>query len=189
MMLNEAIRKRASVREFNGDMPSDDEISQIIDAAYLAPLTMTSKNSHISVISDKKLLKQLDECGFKKFGKILNVETSLYNAPVLILISGKIIDTPPLGWGVDAEVFNRNLFWTMGSVVQNMHLSAVALGLAACPINTVVIGLHDRPELMKRAGVPDGYLPLCSLAVGKTEYKYSEKKINAENFSISYLKG
>lgn len=48
MQLLEAMKKRRSVREFNAEVPSKEEIQAILVAAYLAPALFTTKDAHIS---------------------------------------------------------------------------------------------------------------------------------------------
>lgn len=187
MQLDQAIAQRQSVREFNGQKTSKDELSQILNAAICAPQTMINKGTHISVISDAALLNELNDIGVAKFGEKLGVKSALYGAPTLILASAKLCENAPEGWGVGAEVFNRNLYWSMGSLIQNMHLKAVDLGLGACPINTIVVALFEHPELAKRAGIPEGYSPLCALAVGKSSHKYATREPNQDHFVINFI--
>lgn len=187
MELFEAIVSRQSVREFTGEAASADELNAVLEAALHAPRTFINKGVHISVISDKALLAELDACGVKKFGKQLGVSSAIYGAPTLVLLSGKLATEQIEGWDVGAEVFNRNLYWSMGSLVQNMHLAAVSMGLGACPINTVVVGLFDDSKLARRAGVPDGFSPLCSIAIGKTAHEYKPREIDKTHFEIEFL--
>ncbi|MGG7074012.1 nitroreductase family protein [Campylobacter sp. 9BO] len=60
MKLLEAMQKRQSVRKFSDEMPSSEEIEAVLEAGYLAPALFTTKDAHISVITDKKLLAELD---------------------------------------------------------------------------------------------------------------------------------
>ncbi|WP_367178994.1 nitroreductase family protein [uncultured Campylobacter sp.] len=54
MQLLEAMKKRRSVREFNAEVPSKEEIQAILEAAYLAPAllprrTLTSALSRTNI--------------------------------------------------------------------------------------------------------------------------------------------
>ena len=193
MQLLEAMKKRRSVREFNAEVPSKEEIQAILEAAYLAPALFTTKDAHISVITDKDLLRELDAAAVKKFGKMLEnmgmkTKTTLYGAPVLILLSGKLAtELPKECEGAKLENLHRGIYWAMGSVMQNMQLRATSLELASCPINTVVVTLFDEPVLAARAGIPEGYSPLCSLAIGKSDAKCEERKPSCDHYGVSYI--
>lgn len=192
MQLLEAMQKRVSVREFNGEMPSKEQIDGVLEAAFLAPALFTTKDAHISVITDKELLRDLDAAACKKFGSALDnmgVKNTLYGAPVYILFSGKLVKELPQGWEfLRLENIHRNVYWAMGSVMQNMQLRATELGLVSCLINTVVVTLFDEPQLAKRAGIPDGYSPLCSIVLGKSDKISDElRKPKKEHYGISYI--
>lgn len=116
MQLLEAMKKRQSVREFNAEVPSKEEIQAILEAAYLAPTLFTTKDAHISVITDKDLLRELDAAAVKKFGKMLEnmgmkTKTTLYGAPVLILLSGKLAtELPKECEGAKLENLHRGIY-------------------------------------------------------------------------------
>ncbi|WP_459814563.1 hypothetical protein [Campylobacter concisus] len=54
-------------------------------------------------------------------------------------------------------------------------------------INTVVVTLFDEPILAARAGIPEGYSPLCSLAIGKSDAKCEERKPSCDHYEVSYI--
>ncbi|MBE3610018.1 MULTISPECIES: nitroreductase family protein [Campylobacter] len=192
MQLLEAMQKRKSVREFNRYVPTKEEIEAVIDAGCLSPTLFTTKDAHISVITDKELLHELDAAAVKKFGGALDmmgVKNTLYDAPVYILLSGKLVEKMPQGWEfLKPENMHRNVYWAMGSVMQNMQLRATELGLSSCLVNTVVVTLFDEPELAKKAGIPDGYSPLCSIVLGKSDKNSDEPRApNRSHYGISYI--
>ena len=73
----------------------------------------------------------------------------LYGAPVWIVMSGKKYregdPCAPLHIeSMDANMaqrINENLFWMIGSIIENMCLAATNRGLANCAINTTVVSL------------------------------------------------
>lgn len=62
MELQEALAKRASLRKFTGEMPTDAEIGAVLDAAYLGPV-LAFHDMRISVITNPELLKEAQENG------------------------------------------------------------------------------------------------------------------------------
>ncbi|WP_298099001.1 nitroreductase family protein [uncultured Campylobacter sp.] len=90
-------------------------------------------------------MRELDAVAAKKFGKMLEnvgmkTKTTLYGAPVVVLLSGKLVTELPKEFDcVKLENLHRGIYWAMGSVMQNMQLRATSLELASCPINTVVV--------------------------------------------------
>ncbi|MGG7074013.1 nitroreductase family protein [Campylobacter sp. 9BO] len=119
---------------------------------------------------------------------MLGVKNTLYDAPVYILISGKLVDELPKGFEfLKLENIHRNVYWAMGSVMQNMQLRAASLRLSSYLINTVVVTLFDEPELAKKAGIPDGYSPLCSIVLGKSDAEFKPRTPKKEHYQISYI--
>lgn len=138
-------------------------------------------------------MSELDAAAVKKFGKMLeNMEiktkTTLYGAPILILILGKLA-TKLLKERESAKLENlhRGIYWGMGSVMQNMQLRATSLELVSYPINTVVITLFDEPILAAGVGIHEGYSPLCSLAIGKSDAKCEKYKPSCDYYGVSYI--
>lgn len=118
----------------------------------------------------------------------MKTKTTLYGAPVLVLLSGKLAtELPKECEGAKLENLHRGIYWAMGSVMQNMQLRATSLELTSCPINTVVVTLFDEPVLAARAGIPEGYSPLCSLAIGKSDAKCEERKPSCDHYRVSYI--
>ena len=71
--------------------------------------------------------------------------------------------------------------------MQNMRLRATSLELASYPINTVVVTLFDEPILAAGAGIHEGYLPLCSLVIRKSDAKCEEHKPSCDYYGVSYI--
>ena len=57
MELFEAMKKRASFRRFKDELPSDDEINIILEAAYLAP-HLAFHDMRLHVITNPELLAE-----------------------------------------------------------------------------------------------------------------------------------
>ena len=54
-----------------------------------------------------------------------------------------------------AARMNENLYWNVGSIIENMELQATARGLASCGINTTVVAMRDKPDVRKALGIPE----------------------------------
>ncbi|MCR4942823.1 MAG: nitroreductase family protein [Campylobacter sp.] len=189
MQLLEAMQKRTSLRDFTDYMPSKAEIDAILEAIYYAPVVFISKNTHISVITDKDVLKQLDELGVSKYGKPLNISSVLYNAPVYIVISAPLASDAPEAFkeAIDVDFVNRSLAWTVGTMVQNIQLRATDLGLASCPVNGTVAGLIHDKALSQKIGIPEGYTPLTSVVIGKSKTPYEIRQGRKDNYQVSFI--
>ena len=185
MELFEAMKKRASFRRFKPEIPSDDEIKIVLDAAYLAPhLDMHDMRLH--VITNPELLAEAQENG-ERFNQ-MNNPMYMYKAPVWILVSAieredNIPNTP-----YTAEMCRGNMYWTLGSLIQNMQLAATSIGLGSCAMNTTVVALRDNPELARKLGVPEGRMPIGSMVLGYTDIPVKERPIKDNLFPTDFIK-
>lgn len=185
MDLTTTMKKRRSIREYTGELPTEEEINKILEAAYLAP-TFGFHNMQMSVITKPELLKEAEE-NAEKFLKT-KATSYMYNAPVWIIISAKkhtqnIPNTP-----YTAEMVNGNMYWTLGSILQNMHLKATELGLAACPMNTTIVSLETAPELREKLSLPSTHTAIGSIVIGKTNYNFKERKVNPKVLPTVFIK-
>lgn len=185
----EAMKKRTSLRDFTDYMPTKAEIEAILEAIYYAPIVFMSKNAHISVVTNKEVLAELDALGTSKYGKPLNVNSVLYGAPVYFVISARLVDEIPAAFEgiVTAEFANRSLYWTAGTMMQNIQLRATDLGLATCPANGPIVGLLEDHDLARKIGIPEGYTPLASVMLGKSNTAYKERAGSKDNYQISFI--
>lgn len=189
MELFNAMKRRTSLRDFTAYMPTQTEIEAMLEAIYYAPVVFMTNNAHISVITDKSVLAELDALGVSKYGKPLGVNSVLYGAPVYFVVSAKLVDEVPAAFEgvVTPEFCNRSMYWTIGTAVQNMQLRAVELGLATCPANGPVVGLIEDDKLARKIGIPEGYTPLTSIMFGKSRTEYKEREGSKDNYQLSFI--
>ncbi|MDL0089422.1 nitroreductase family protein [Campylobacter gastrosuis] len=192
MQILEAMQKRRCVRKFNDETPNKEQIEAVLEAGFLAPAVFTTKDAIFSVITDKNLFKTLDEAALKRFAPLLenmgmSAKTTLYDAPVYIIISGKLATSvPPECVGATLANIHANTYWAAGSIMQNMQLRATSLGLSSCLINSVVVTLLNEPELKKLAKIPDDYSPLCSIVLGKSDETPESNAPKSEHYKVIY---
>ena len=120
MKLAEAINSRKSIRSYTGEIISDAELKEILNAAYAAPVGRGKYETlALTVITNKELLGKIDANCAAVFGdpKI----HPLYGAPMMILVSTELIGTPK----------DNVPYSNAACVVENMALKAVELGVGA----------------------------------------------------------
>ena len=167
-----AVFSRKSVRSYTGEKVSEEELQTILKAGYAAPVGMAQYDTlNITVIEDKAVLAAIEEAGAKLFNK--PGLHPLYGAPTLILLSAKGNSTMDLS--------------NASCVIENMSLAAVDLGIGTVHIWGAVAALNKDPALVASLGLPEGFIPACALAVGKTTVKYEEREI-PERIATSYLR-
>ena len=170
----ECILSRRSVRNYLDKEVSDKDIETILEAAKFAPSAMNNQGWHYSLVTNKDWLAKMSKIIGETFSNP-NYNVT-YHAPLLIIVSHK----------------DGNLIYDHdGScALENIFLSARALGLGSCWINQLGEPiLYKNPkfmELLKEAGVPEGYRVIGSAAIGYTnEFPLAKER---KEHTVSYLK-
>ena len=157
------IAARNSCRDFADTPLTAEQIKAIADAALAAPSAMNRMPWHITVITDKKIVDELndegtgilaaaeDKAGYNRMmdrgGKMF------YNAPCLVIITND-------GSGYAAI--------DSGILCQNITLAAQSLGLTTCIVGMAGVPLNGprADEYKKRLKLPDGYKFCIGVLVG-----------------------
>ena len=183
MEFEKVLVNRVSTLKYNAQMPDEQIIRKILDAALLYPIAHFNK-IHLSVITNKDVMNLAEDAADEIFNNpnatIKMPRPYMYGAPVWIILSGKS-EIPNLL----ANLMNVNLYWNVGSIIKNMELQATALGLASCVINTTVVAMRNNPDLRKAVGIPEGYTALASIIIGYTDVKIQEMKVKPELIPVS----
>lgn len=157
---------RRSVRTYTGDALTEAELTAVLKAANAAPVGRAMYDTlHLTVVQNPALLAQIDRHGAAFFGDMSR--TPLYHAPALIVVSTK---KPAPG----AE---NVTFSNAAIVAHNMCLAAVEMGLGQCCIWGATAAMAESGELVGQLGLPEGFVPCCSVIVGRTEEKYALREI------------
>ena len=171
----DAIFARKSVRNFCG-APSAEELSTVLKAAYAAPVGRALYDTvHLTVISNAALIGKINEAARVFFN---NPEANpMYDAPVYILVSTKLSGT------------NDNVpYSNCATIVENMVLASVELGLGACHIWGATAALSMNADLVKELNLPEGFSPCCGMIVGKTTEVYTARDIPEGRIATAYIK-
>lgn len=166
MMKNEvleAIGNRRSTRHFKTEQISEEELQALLDAAVEAPSANNSQSWHFTVIQDKNLIDFISEQAKSEmlrsndeYVKRVGASSTsiLYNAPTVIVVSGKREVASSL---VDCS-----------AAIENMLIAAESIGLGAVWIGMVrfFFTLEDNT---KKLNLPEGYVPYYAIAIGYKE--------------------
>lgn len=170
----ETIFSRKSVRSFTGPV-SEEELNTLLKSAYASPVGRALyDNVHLTVITKADLLGKIDTNAAAFFQN--PAMHPLYNAPMYILVSAKL-----------ANPADNVGFSNCATIVENMALAAVALGLGACHIWGATMALSRNEELVKELYLPEGFIPCCGLIVGKTDEAYTERAIPAHKIHTNFI--
>ncbi|MEN6565309.1 MAG: nitroreductase family protein [Veillonellales bacterium] len=177
------IKNRRSIRSFSNKQVTDNELKTVLEAAQYAP-TAGSQSWHFIVVQKEELINELSNAskevakhhGVEFFRKLANNPdfNAFYNAPTVIIVCG---DEMP--WArADCA-----------AATQNILLAAESIGLAACWINfgLFVFDTEGGSKYKTALGVPEGYKPLYSVALG---YRKGEPPVAGPRKKnvVSYIK-
>jgi len=185
--MTEAIKNimdRNSCRDYKSNPLSDEQVKTLVEAALAAPSAMNLMPWHLTVITDKSFIEELDsegmailkaaedQSGYERYkargGKML------YGAPSLFVISAQ-----------------KDAFWAgidSGILCQNLAIAAESMGLGSVMIGMLRVPLDGArgAEFKKRMQFPEGYEFAISILVGEV----NEGKVphDLDFNKVSYVK-
>jgi nitroreductase len=178
MELDTCIKGRRSVRVYTNELVSKEQVETILEAGTWAPTGMYREPLRFIVIEDRELIKYVSEETkllvqqmMPPLAKQFSTDADIvcYNAPVLILICTE----------KDDQWDNINLLDSV-LAAQNMFLKAYELGLGTCYMGFVNF-LNNKPEALKKIGVPNNYKMMVPLILGHPKTKQGPGKRNKPN--------
>ncbi len=158
------IANRYSCRDFTEEMPSDEILQKIAEAAVQAPSGINRQAWRVIVVKNKELIHDLETEGLSYLASLEDQSTYqrimerggrlFYGAPCMIVV--------PISSEPEAQL-------DCGILCQNIALAATSLGLG-----NVICGLtrtafeynHQCEEFSRRLGFPEGYVFGCSVLLG-----------------------
>ncbi|MGI6664030.1 MAG: nitroreductase family protein [Christensenellaceae bacterium] len=161
-----AIATRKSVRAYLPEQISKDNLNTILGAGSSAPVALGDYgNVHFTVVQDKATLSMLADGDEKPF----------YGAPTLVLISAKATPYPNI------EYFNT------GCILQNMFITATALGLGSTFISGASEVAQSNPDTLATLNLPQGYTPVAAAALGYAKTPLQETAGFKNKVSINQI--
>jgi nitroreductase len=178
MELEACVKGRRSVRAFNQEPVSKEQIEAVLEAGTWAPTGMNRQPWRFIVIENKELIKYVSDetkAMVKQMMPPLSKQFATkedivcYSAPVLILICSE----------KDQQWENINLLDSV-LAAQNMFLKAYELGLGTCYMGFVNL-LNHNAEALKKIGVPDNCQMQVPFILGHPKAKQGTGKRNKPN--------
>ena len=155
------IKKRRSVRTYTKEQVSQENLDLIIEAGIYAPTANNEQPWHFTVIQNAEMLARINaECSramalsdnewIRKAGANPAFRVT-YNAPTLIIVSGKN----------EATSFQADC----SAAIENMILAAASLGIGSVWLGLVrfYFSLEGSNE---EFAIPEGYKPFYAVAFG-----------------------
>lgn len=167
------IRQRRSVRKFL-DTPVPDEMTDLIlEAGKLAPCARNRQERHFTLIQSQPILAEMSQASkdivLDSQDRYLSLMAQsenyhiFHHAPLVILVSGP--DKPM----VESDC---------AAAIQNMILAAESLGYSSCWVNFVLFLFQTAQgnDYHEKLGIPQGYRPYGSLAIGLKKESNTEER-------------
>jgi len=158
------IAERYSCRDYKSDMPSDEMLQAIAEAAIQAPSAMNRQPWRVIVLKDRKLMQEIEDVALNK---LKNMEDkSGYNR--IMERGGKLFYNAPCMIIIPVEKSNYALI-DCGIVCQNITIAAKSLGLDSVICGLTGLAFEDGENFNKYAKLlsfPEGYVFGCSVLLG-----------------------
>ena len=163
-----AIFERRSIREYLDKVPEREKILKIIEAGIWAPSGLNNQPWRFVIIWSENIKKKISE--LTKYKEIVK------NAPVLI---GVFLHR-------DTMYHQIKDHQSAGACIQNMLLSAYALGLGTCWLGEI---LKNEDKVKEVIGLPKDEYEMCALvAIGYPNDKSKRKgRYPLEHFIVKEL--
>lgn len=169
-----AIRDRRSIRSYEPEQITDEQLQALLDAALQSPTARNTQQWHFSVVQNRALLDEFSAEDARLIGQGDNPDFHLFHgAPTVIFISRP------------ENCDNRFVEVDCGIAVENIALAAQGLGLGSVILGMpMAVFCSDRgAHYAKLLGFPEGYCFSIAIAVGrpaatKEAHPIGEGKIN-----------
>ncbi|MCK5661693.1 MAG: nitroreductase [Methanosarcinales archaeon] len=166
----EAIKDRRSIRQFEEDIVSANDIEFLIDCAIHAPSGLNTQPWSFLVINNKKVLHDLSERSKKALIPLIE---SMEEKPDKVIDFLNFLRSPDTSIFYDAHLLiivlaNKNVMtadYDCAMAAQNMMLAAHSVGLGSCWIGGAQPALMDE-EYLKELGAPVGYKVVAPIIFG-----------------------
>jgi nitroreductase len=178
------IKNRRSVRLYREEQIKEEELQIIVEAGLWAPSGHNTQPWHITVIQDKKLLSRMSDIATQDMSQsplewVARMGRSgrnlFYNAPTVLIVSGKKEDEVMMNSVVDCS-----------AAIQNIILAAESLDIGSCWIGLIRFFFAHEEE-MKKLELPEGYKPLYAVCLGY-KVRLNGKGPERKSGTVSYIR-
>lgn len=165
----EAILKRRSIRKFTKDVPTDEQIKKLLEAAMAAPSAQNKQPWVFYVIQNKEIVEKIHQAG----------RGYNYNSPVLILVCA---DDNLSYWHQSNEFYIQDC----SAAIENILLEATELGLGTvwCGVNPVEERINLVKEILE---LPESIIPIGLIQLGYPD-EIKEERTQYKEELVHYIK-
>jgi len=156
------IRNRRSIRKYTGQPVTDEQIREILGAAFMAPTAMNRQEWRFVVVQDREVLEKLAEIN----GAAKMTATAAFTVIV----------------GYEEGVNDRFAEVDCGAAIQNMLLQAQSMGIGSvwCAL---MPGSDNEAKYAEAVGFPEGFRTVATVQFGypdevrEVEDRYDSAKV------------
>jgi nitroreductase len=157
------IMSRYSCRAFTAQVPSDEHLTAIAEAALAAPSALNLQPWRVIVVKDRELLSEMD-------AEIMSIITAFEDKSMYNRIQsrgGKVFYNAPCMIMVPCDGSNHAAM-DCGILSQNVSLAAESLGLGSviCGMARLAFAGDKSDYFTKKLGFPEGFTFGISVLVG-----------------------
>ena len=158
-----AFAMRRSSRGFKPDQIPDEALEKILDAGCVAPVGRGDYDSlHLAVVQNSEIIDKISDTAKKAMGRD-GGPGIYYGAPTIVIVSAKESPAPGL------DIANA------ACVADHMLVAAADLSIGSIFIWATAAAVNANPELAALAGIPEGYKPQATVALGYPEQEVTER--------------
>lgn len=164
MKVGDAIRKRRSVRQYTSQMPTQQDLEKILQAAIWAPSGLNNQPWKFKLVKDKQ------KDGLAKFTKYARI---IKDAPAVICV---FLD--------NSATYNREKdIMSVGACIQNILLQAYEFGLGTCWLGEILNKRKNVEEYLRTC--PD-YELMAVICLGYSDEEVTEAcRKNLKSFILA----
>ena len=144
MLTNAVIQEilsRRSVRSYQPELISEEEMESLITAAQYAPSAMGRQERHFTVVTNAELLCEIQKASDGE---------PFYDAPAAVIVSVP----PENAYGLEDAA----------CAIMNLMTAAHSMGISTCYIGSATG--TKKTEIMRKLQIPEGYVPAASVIIG-----------------------
>lgn len=158
------ILTRRAIRKYTEQQVTQEQLDTIMKCAIYAPSALNKQPWEMRVVQNAEILREIN-ARFLKFaqGKEFQGSAARYREPGF-----SIFHSAPTLVVIASDKASPYAKLDTGIALQNILLSADALGLGTCPIGSLVpvLNLPENADILKLLNIPEGYEATINVALG-----------------------
>ncbi|MCL7986716.1 nitroreductase [Sphingobacterium sp. lm-10] len=158
------ILTRRAIRKFTDQQVSESQLDTIMKSAIYAPSGLNKQSWEIRVVQNPSIIEEVNK-RFLKYaeGREFQGSAARYREPGF-----NVMHHAPTFIVIASEKANAYSKLDAGLALQNILLSAHALGLGTCPLGTLVplLNAPENADILKLLNIPEDYEVSINIALG-----------------------